>query len=215
MVTVTVVLIGETTSAYVSPLQKQYTTYTVRSGKQALVMIRETNPSIVVIDALSLGTTGERICRSVRQTFPEMPMIHIHPGPRDSVNSPANVILVPPINIKNLLNYIHHTTSERQAEWLTSGPFKFDPVRRILFVDGEEYSLTPKIATLMELFLSRPGEILDRKWLMQEVWDTDYTGDTRTLSVHIRFLRELMEEDASQPRYIITVRGVGYRFVSD
>jgi DNA-binding response OmpR family regulator len=72
--------------------------------------------------------------------------------------------------------------------------------------------LTPIQATIVAIFLQHPNQNLDRKWLVQQIWNTDFTDDTRTLSVHMRHVREAMEVDASQPQYIKTVRGVGYRF---
>jgi DNA-binding response OmpR family regulator len=75
-----------------------------------------------------------------------------------------------------------------------------------------ERHLTPKQALLLELFMRHPGEVLTREFLMKRVWNTDYTGDTRTLDVHIHWVREAIEEDTGSPRYLHTVRGVGYRF---
>jgi len=72
--------------------------------------------------------------------------------------------------------------------------------------------LTPKECKLLELFMSNEGKVLTRKFLMKKVWETDYMGDTRTLDVHIRWLREKIEDDPSNPLYLRTVRGVGYRF---
>jgi len=77
---------------------------------------------------------------------------------------------------------------------------------------GEVRKLTPKQCRLLEVFMNNPKKVLSRKFLMQEVWETDYMGDTRTLDVHIRWLREKIEDDPSHPLYLQTVRGVGYRF---
>ncbi len=79
----------------------------------------------------------------------------------------------------------------------------------------ERHSLTPKEFKLLHLFISHPDEVLSRKKIMQLVWETDYMGDTRTLDVHIRWLREKIEANPSQPKRLITVRGVGYRFMAE
>ena len=84
---------------------------------------------------------------------------------------------------------------------------------RELDVDGVVSVLTPKQCKLLGFFMSRPGELLTRKELMKEVWDTDYTGDTRTLDVHIHWVREKLGDVPGQPRYLQTVRRVGYRLV--
>src|SRR5262249_26377608 len=84
--------------------------------------------------------------------------------------------------------------------------------RRVLFVGGQEIQLTPKQALLFEIFMQHPGEVLDRKILMEKVWQTNYLGDTRTLDVHIRWIREAIESNPGKPRYLRTIRGVGYCF---
>ncbi len=83
-------------------------------------------------------------------------------------------------------------------------------MRRTLVAHGNETQLTPKQALLVETFLRHPRETLARKRLMEAVWDTEYMGDTRTLDVHIRWIRKAMEVGGN-PRYLMTVRGVGYR----
>jgi len=83
---------------------------------------------------------------------------------------------------------------------------------RCVIKDGVAAHLTFKECALLELFMTNNGELLTRKRLMKEVWDTDYLGDTRTLDVHIRWLREKIEDDPSSPIFLRTVRGVGYRF---
>ena len=72
--------------------------------------------------------------------------------------------------------------------------------------------LTPRQARLLEVFMQHAGRTLTRKFLMETVWETDYMGDTRTLDVHVRWIRERIEDDPSSPRYLRTVRGIGYRF---
>lgn len=80
---------------------------------------------------------------------------------------------------------------------------------------GQSFPLTPKEFKLLQLLLDHQNQIIKRSMIMQEVWETDYMGDTRTLDVHIRWLREKIEETPSRPKYLITVRGVGYRFSTD
>jgi DNA-binding response OmpR family regulator len=83
------------------------------------------------------------------------------------------------------------------------------------FKDGEELMLRQKEYDLLSLLLSRPGEVITRAEFFDQVWGTDWLGDTRTLDVHIRWLREKIEQDPGQPRLIQTVRGVGYRFAAE
>ena len=83
--------------------------------------------------------------------------------------------------------------------------------RQVTGCNGTQ-SLTPKECQLLALLMRNPGRVLSRKFLMKKVWKTDYLGDTRTLEVHICWLRKKIEEDPNYPQYLVTVRGVGYRF---
>ncbi|MCL6431962.1 MAG: response regulator transcription factor [Anaerolineae bacterium] len=96
---------------------------------------------------------------------------------------------------------------------LRIGKVALDTASRTLDVDGRLYTLTPKQFQLLSLFMSHPGKTFTRKQIMKDVWDTDYTGDTRTLDVHVHWLRQKLGDVPGPPRYIVTVRRVGYRFV--
>ena len=78
--------------------------------------------------------------------------------------------------------------------------------------NNRAHDLTPRLCRLLEVFMRNPERVLSRKFLMRKVWETDYLGDTRTLEVHICWLRKKIEEDPHHPCYLRTVRGVGYRF---
>ena len=208
----TVVLIGESTSTFITPLKKQYTTYHIRSGKQGLIAAQTHAAEIIVLDAISLGTNGERICKTIRTALPNSTIIHIHPGSKEQADSSADIVLFPPLSARKLLNTIKNLITKKETLLLRCGIFALDEERRVLMVDGSETVLTPIQATIVAVLLRNPNQTLDRKWLMRQIWDTDYTGDTRTLNVHMRHIRKVMEADASNPEYIKTVRGVGYRF---
>ncbi len=210
--TITIVLIAETTSKFITSLQKNYATYIARSGKQGIDLANSHNADAIILDAISLGTNGERICRRLRENFPEKSIIHLYPGKKTNVKSSADTILCHPVPVRTLLSAVDLLTSKPEMKLLQRGDFVLDLERRILIVRKNEIALTPKQSALVEAFLRHPNETLDRKWLMSHIWDTDYTGDTGTLNVHIRFVREAMEKDASKPQFIKTVRGIGYRF---
>lgn len=207
----TVVLIGESTSVFAAPLKKQYTTYRFRSGKQGLLAAQTHHTDVIVLDAVSLRTNGERICKTLREALPNHTIIHIHPGPKKNAESQSDMVLFPPLTARTLMNTIEHLISHKETLILRCGIFALDVERRILMVDGNETVLTKTQATIVAIFLKHPNQTLDRKWLVQKIWDTDFTEDTRTLSVHIRHVRKIMEADASKPKYLKTVRGVGYR----
>lgn len=95
---------------------------------------------------------------------------------------------------------------------ITCGPITLDPENRVLYRDNEEHRLTPKEASLLLTFLRHRGEVLTRQFLMKTVWDTDFIADTRTLEVHVHWLRAKIERDGRKPSLLHTVRGVGYVF---
>ncbi|MDQ7025128.1 MAG: response regulator transcription factor [Anaerolineae bacterium] len=207
----TVVLIGESTSVFAAPLKKQYTTYRFRSGKQGLIAAQTYHTDVIVLDAVSLKTSGERICKTLREALPKHTIIHIHPASKEVAESQADMLLFPPLTARTLINTIEHLISHKEALILRCGIFALDIERRILMVDGDETVLTKTQASIVAIFLKHPNQNLERKWLVQQIWDTNFTEDTRTLSVHIRHVRKVMEVDASKPQYLKTVRGIGYR----
>ena len=104
------------------------------------------------------------------------------------------------------------TKAKKASRQLRAGDLTLDLDKRCVVKDGTPVHLTFKECALLEILIRNGGEVLTRKQLMREVWDTDYLGDTRTLDVHIRWLRTKVEENPSEPVLIRTVRGVGYRF---
>src|SRR5690606_20294658 len=126
----------------------------------------------------------------------------------------ADVILFQPFTSRKVINAIERVlnVNVRNADdVITCGPFSVNLAQRVLHANGQETTLTPKLTLLVEVFMRHPGVTLDRKQLMEQVWPTDYLGDTRTLDVHIRWFRRAIEVDPGNPRYLKTVRGVGYR----
>jgi len=101
---------------------------------------------------------------------------------------------------------------KKPSKRLRAGDLTLDLDARCVVQDGVATHLTFKECALLKIFMNNGGEVVSRKRLMKEVWDTDYLGDTRTLDVHIRWLREKIEDDPSEPALLRTVRGVGYRF---
>jgi len=99
-----------------------------------------------------------------------------------------------------------------EADVITCGAIKLELSKRTLHRRDERFHLTPKECRLLEVLLRHKGQVLTRQFLMREVWQTDYVADTRTLEVHVHWLRQKIEDNRSSPNYIHTVRGVGYVF---
>ncbi len=211
----TSVLLIERSGDFRGELAKRHDLTVVTSGKQACAL----SPSayaLIVLDTISLRTPGERIARAVKNHFGAVPLVHLAPAQsgKSGALSPADVVLAEPVSTRKLHNVVLRLLAEQGGDehLLRYGHFAVDVARRVLIVNGSELPLTPKLARLLEVFLRNPGETLERRMLMESVWHTDYMGDTRTLDVHVRWIRRAIERDPSAPRYLITVRGVGYRF---
>ncbi len=200
--------------------RKGYRVHSEPSGRAALdaarSMARDGSIALVILNAASLASSGLRICQRLRGELIGVPIIHIVSAETSDEavkDCPASVILKMPFTVRKLINRIRRLMPQEMGEVIESGAMRFAPGTRVVHSHGREKRLTPKAASLLEVFIRHPGETLDRSYLMQQVWETDYLGDTRTLDVHVRWIREAVEKDPRNPLHILTVRGVGYRFV--
>jgi DNA-binding response OmpR family regulator len=199
--------------------QHGYRVAWVRTAKNALDFIQKDLPALIVIDVPSLRVSAERLCQSIKRVG-DVPIVMIgpepavspSPGPAPAPADCADAYISRPIQLRRFLSRVEKLMPEGQALELRCGDLLFRPGDGILRKKSEELYLNPKLSRLLQLFMQRPGEILTRKFLMQQVWETSYLGDTRTLDVHIRWLREAIEDDPADPLYLRTVRRQGYRF---
>lgn len=191
---------------------KGYEVLRASNSKEALSQARTHGPALAVVNSTSLHTDGLKICDDLRGALAQLPILLIVRAglPADSVTC-ADVILHRPFTLRKLFNRVAQILSADSGEVLQVGRFTLNPESRYLRIDKNEYHLTPMKARLLEVFLRHPGEVLSREYLMKNVWRTDYLGDTRTIEVHIRWLRELIEDDPARPRHLQTIRGIGYR----
>lgn len=189
----------------------------VRTAKNALSRVNNEIPALVVIDVPSLRVSAEKLCQAIKRVR-EVPVLLIgaESGSANGAGSPydgcADAYVPRPLQLRRLLNRVERLMPEGQAVELRCGELVFRPADGIVRKRNEEHYLNPKLSKLLQLFMQRQGEVLPRKLLMQQVWETNYLGDTRTLDVHIRWLREAIEDNPTEPLYLHTVRGQGYRF---
>jgi DNA-binding response OmpR family regulator len=198
---------------FASQLQKKdFTVTTVGSGSEALARLIEVGPDLVVVNAASLGSTGVRICQSLRQKQDEhLPIVLILEADKIVDKSAADVVLNLPFTIQKLVNRIKPLLPGDGANIIHAGPIRLDTEHRRVKCLSKNARLTPRLAILLQVLLQHRGEVIGREELFKQVWETNYTGDTRTLDVHISWLRAAIELDPSHPRFLHTVRGVGYR----
>lgn len=192
--------------------RKGYQVHVARTQRQALGRIRSLRPDLLVMDVASFATSGYKVSEAVRSRLEGVPTILLLPKGHATAGSTAEAFMVPKFTSRKLLYRVKRVAEGITSREIRAGPLALDPDTRMLRKGGTTVHLRPKEAALLTLFLRNPGRVLSRLEIMRKVWETDYVGDTRTLSVHVRWLRLKIEDDPSSPRFLRTVRGVGYRF---
>ena len=183
----------------------------VPTGSAAQEILPSMDPDLVVIHAASLRSSGKRICQNLRDIDQSIPIILIVDEQTESEDSCANVSLKLPFTARKLLNRILPLLPTEEDEVLHVGPIRLYTEMKKVRCQGREAKLTPRLTKLLKVLMENPGIVVEREELFKDVWNTQYTGDTRTLDVHISWLREAIEEDSRSPRFLKTIRGVGYR----
>jgi two-component system response regulator RegX3 len=199
---------------------------TAIDGEKALERFRADRPSIVVLDLMLPKLSGLDVCRAIRAES-QVPIVILTAKDSEAdkvagLELGADDYVTKPFSMRELVSRVR--AHLRRAEMamvsaaptpgsLAGGPVELDAERHEVFVRGQTVPMTPKEFELLELFLMRKGRLLTRQYLIDEVWGIDYVGDTKTLDVHVKRLRQKIEEDRHRPRHLVTVRGLGYKFV--
>lgn len=194
-------------------LKKGFQVQRVSSGKDALESVSEAKHDLVILDAASMRTNGRRICTSIRNRVNGMPILLISDPnrPLEADFECANEVLVLPFTQRKLLNRIAPLLPTAEGRLLKAGPIELDQDSHAVKVGTKKTVLTPRLVKLLQLLIESKGEVVERNTLFKKAWKTNYTGDTRTLDVHISWLRNAIEKDPKKPKLLVTVRGVGYR----
>ena len=196
--------------------RKGYQVDTVANGSEALEYLGSNSPHLVLVNAASMRTSGKRICQSIRKVSAKIPVVLVvEAGGETFDTTDANVVLILPFTLQKLLNRLRPYLPVDDKDTLQVGPLVLDSEQRRVRVNGRQVSLTPRLIVLLKALMDHPGEVINREDLFRTVWETAYIGDTRTLDVHVSWLRQALEDDPRHPQYIKTVRGVGYRLDVD
>lgn len=195
-------------------LEKQgYAVLRAVNGKQAVVQVKAASPAVAVIDPSSLRINGARLSHMLKRAAESVLILWVlDEGMSVSDDGIADLCLERPFTSRKLLFRVRKLLPKVESKVLSAGDVVFDVETRVVSKSGHELRMTPKQAKLLEALMRHPSEVLSRRYLMKHVWKTDYLGDTRTLDVHIRWVREAIEDNPSTPKLVRTVRGVGYRF---
>ncbi|MEW6285979.1 MAG: response regulator transcription factor [Chloroflexota bacterium] len=198
--------------SFAADLQKKgFDVRPFQNGGQAVSKIKQINPNLVVINAASLRSTGIRICLAVRKKDSKIPIILILDNEKPVDKDVADAVLALPFTVQKLVNRIKALLPSDGKNIVTAGPIQLDLDHKRVRCLSKNAKLTPRLITLLQILMEKHGEVVERESLFKKVWETNYTGDTRTLDVHISWLRRAIELDPNNPKFLKTIRGVGYR----
>lgn len=192
--------------------RKGYTVSAAHTQRQAVSRIRSRRPDLLIMDVASFGPSGYRIDDTLRARLDGVATILLLAEGHGSAGRSAEAFMTPPFTSRKLLYRVKKLAETLPNREIQIGGLSLNPDTRILRKGETAEQLRPQEAALLALFMRNPGRVLSRREIMKEVWETDYVGDTNTLSVHVRWLRLKIEDEPGTPRYLRTVRGVGYRF---
>jgi two-component system response regulator RegX3 len=193
-------------------------------GRTALERFRADPPALIILDLMLPEVAGLDVCRAIRAES-QVPIIIVtaKDSEADKVTGlelGADDYVTKPFSVRELVSRVRANLRRAQlpqegpaSPILLGGSIEMDVERHEVSVSGESVALPPKEFELLELFLARQGRLLTRDFLIAEIWGPDYFGDTKTLDVHVKRLRSKIEEDPHHPTHLVTVRGLGYKFV--
>jgi len=220
------ILVVEDEESYSDPLsyllrREGYEVAVAETGPSALAQFDKNGADLVLLDLMLPGLSGVDVCRQLRQRS-SVPVIML--TAKDSeidkvvgLEIGADDYVTKPYSSRELLARIKAVLrrlsepEELVPPTLESGPVRMDVERHTVTVSGVATSLPLKEFELLEMLLRNAGRVLTRGQLIDRVWGADYVGDTKTLDVHVKRLRAKIEPDPAQPRFLVTVRGLGYK----
>ncbi|MDU0313321.1 response regulator transcription factor [Phycicoccus sp. M110.8] len=224
------ILVVEDEVSFSDPLsyllrKEGYEVAVAETGPEALDDFDRQGADLVLLDLMLPGLSGTEVCRALRQrsTVPVI-MLTAKDSEIDKVvglEIGADDYVTKPYSSRELLARIKAVLRRGQEPedllpaTIEAGPVRMDVERHTVTVGGQQTPLPLKEFELLEMLLRNTGRVLTRMQLIDRVWGSDYVGDTKTLDVHVKRLRAKIEPDPAEPRYIVTVRGLGYKFESD
>lgn len=194
-----------------------YSVYLTASGEKALDYFKKESVRLIVLDIMLPGMDGFAVCQKIREEH-NIPVIIVSAkaAKEDKLNGlilGADDYIEKPYDIDILLAKIRGIFKRRyESDIISEGNLKLDKLRRITFYNSHELTMTAKEFDLLLLLMENKGKTLKKDWLFNKIWGFDSFSEPQTLTVHIKWLRQKIEDDPKSPKRIITIWGVGYRF---
>lgn len=183
----------------------------IKNQKVVLSSTRKEPPNIVLVEMDEKPNRRLNFCEMLRYRLPKAAIIAVCLGKLNTTFKFDGELTVP-LQIDQVVDYLCELATEFNGNRLEQGHISLNIAKRVVTVRGEQYSMTPKQCALLNMLLQNHNSVVTRAEIMEEIWETSYMEDTRTLDVHIRWLREKLESEPNGLRYIHTMRNVGYRF---
>ncbi|CAI8008851.1 Alkaline phosphatase synthesis transcriptional regulatory protein SphR [Geodia barretti] len=199
--------------------QEGYDTLTAVDGESGLRIAQSRSPDLVILDVMLPSLDGFEVCRILRRQS-NIPILMLTARGEEvdrvvGLELGADDYVTKPFNMRELLARVRNMlrrSSTPALEVIRSGNLKIDLASHSITLDDEDLAVKPREFSLISLLAANRGRAFTRDQILERLWGHDYIGDSRTVDVHIRWLREKIEPEPSQPRRIVTIRGVGYRF---
>lgn len=205
-------------------LEKEgYKVTSAKDGEQALNIMNKSNFNLVILDLMLPGINGLEVCRKMRQdpSLVAIPIIMLTAKGEEidkvvGLELGADDYVTKPFGVRELIARIkvrlRRTSLNQEEDIIVKGDLVIDSNSFSIRVRNEDVDFTPKEFELLRLLATHPGKVYTRDELLEKIWGYEYPGDTRTVDVHVRHLRQKIEKDPANPEYIETLRGIGYRF---
>ena len=204
-----------------------YEVSATRDGLEALRLYESVKPQVILLDIMIPEKSGYDVCKEIRKKDSRTPIIMLTAKGQEidkvvGLELGADDYVVKPFGVKELLARVRALLRRTQAGGekvkddtpIVFGDIRIEPRRLKGYKKNKEFTVITREVELLQLFMRHQGAVVDRFTLLNEVWGMQYEGTTRTLDQHIVKLRQKIEDDPSNPRYITTVHGVGYRFAA-
>jgi phosphate regulon transcriptional regulator PhoB len=203
--------------------QEGYEVVRAHDGQEALQQVQLSKPNLIVLDLMLPKLSGLEVCRLLRREQNDIPVIMLTAKGEEidrviGLEVGADDYLVKPFSlrelvarIKALLRRSKVVEPESKSKVFQHGDLMINLSEHRVTVSERNVELSPKEFKILAMLIGAPGRVFSREELLEQVWGLDFYGDTKTVDVHIRWLREKIEEDPSSPKFIQTVRGFGYR----